>query len=102
MTNLELQWLIGTTLSAVLVILGIAISAFRAVSVRIEGAVKEMRDAVTGGDKELHDRVSRLRQDVSENYVRRIDMESHMKRMDDNSREMRDDIKLLLSKVAKL
>jgi len=102
MTTMELQWLVGTALSAVLVILGIAVTAFRAVSLRIEGAVKEMREAVTGGDKELHDRVSRLRQDVSDNFVRRVDLESHMKRVDDNNREMRDDIKILLSKVAKL
>ena len=98
----EIQWLIGVSVTLLVAIAAIATTAFRAVGARIDGAVKEMREAVSDGDRELHDRVSRLRQDVSDNYVRRIDLDSHMKRLDENNREIRIDLKEVLAKLAKL
>ena len=100
--NPEIQWLIGVSVTLLVAIAAIATTAFRAVGARIDGAVKEMREAVSDGDRELHDRISRLRQDVSDNYVRRIDLDSHMKRFDENNREIRADLKEVLAKLAKL
>lgn len=98
----EIQWLIGVSVALLVAIGTIAITAFRAVGARIEGVIKEMRQAVADGDRELHDRVSRLRQDVSDNYVRRVDLDSHMKRLDDNHKELRADLKEALKQLAKL
>lgn len=85
-----------------LAVAGIAIGAFRAVSARIDEAVSEMRTAVKEGDDQLHDRVSRLKDDVSENYVRRVDLDSHMKRHDDMLKEIRDDQKQIIREMAAL
>jgi hypothetical protein len=102
MTVSELQWLIGISLTFVLAIGGIAIGAFRAVSNRIDRAVEQMRTSVKDGDDRLHERINRMRQDVSDNYVRRADLDSHMKRMDDTLKEMRDDQKAIIRSLAGL
>lgn len=102
MTVSELQWLIGIAVTFVLAIGGIAISAFRAMSNKLEKAVERMQTAVKEGDDQLHDRVNRLRQDVSENYVRRIDLDSHMKRVDETLKEVRDDQKQIIRQLAAL
>lgn len=105
----EIQWLIGVSVTLLVAIAAIATTAFRAVGARIDGAVKEMRQAVSEGDRELHDRVSRLRQDVSDNYVRRVDLDSHMKRFEDTHKEIKVelkeqsvDLKKVLERLAKL
>lgn len=102
MTVPELQWLIGIAMTFVLAIGGIAITAFRAVTSRIDKAVDAMRDAVKDGDDQLHERLNRLRQDVSDNYVRRVDLDSHMKRVDETLKEMRDDQKQIIRQLASL
>ncbi len=98
----ELQWLIGIAVSVLLGIGTIAFAAFRAVSGQINGAVAEMRKAVKDGDHELHERVNRLRQDVSDNYVRRVDLDSHMSRIDGTLKEVRDDQKQIMRSLASL
>lgn len=100
MTIVELQWLVGIAVTVMLGVGGIAFTAFRAVSGRLDGDVGEMRNAVKAGDDQLHERINRVRQDVSDNYVRRVDLESHMKRHDDTQKEMRDDVKAILQKIA--
>lgn len=96
MTVQELQWLMGIAITVVLGIGTIAIGAFYKVSNKIDGAVENMRTAVKQGEEHLHDRINRLREDVANNYVRRVDLESHMKRQDDTLKEMRDDIKQII------
>lgn len=100
MTISELQWLVGTAATFILAIAGIAIGAFRAVSNRIDSAVEKMQKAVKEGDDHLHDRISRVRDDMSENYVRRVDLDSHMKRIDDTQKEIRDDVKQIIREMA--
>lgn len=102
MTVAELQWLIGTAISVVLAIGGIAVASFRGMSGKLEKAVSDMRTAVKDGDDNLHDRINRLRQDVSDNYVRRVDLESHMKRLDETLKEVRDDQKQIIRQIAAL
>ncbi len=102
MSTSDLQWLIGIAATLLLAIAGIAVGAFRAVGGRIDSAVDQMRTAVKEGDDQLHERVNRLRQDVSDNYVRRVDLESHMKRLDDMLKEVRDDQKQIIRQLAQL
>ncbi|MFC3074854.1 hypothetical protein [Shinella pollutisoli] len=102
MTLSELQWLVGIAVTFVLAIGGIAIGAFRAVGARIDKAVDQMREAVKDGDDQLHERINRLRQDVSDNYVRRVDLDSHMMRLDSAVKEIRDDQKAIIRSLAAL
>lgn len=102
MTVSELQWLVGTAATFILAVAGIAIGAFRAVSNRIDSAVEKMQKAVKEGDDQLHDRISRVRDDMQENYVRRVDLDSHMKRHDDMLKEIRDDQKQIIRQMAGL
>ncbi len=102
MTVQELQWLIGIAVSTVLTIGGIAYGAFSSVSKKIDKAVDDMRASTKSGDDQLHERVNRLRQDVSDNYVRRADLDSHMKRIDETLKEVRDDQKAIIKSLAVL
>ena len=102
MTTLELQWLVGLSLTLLVAIAGMAIGAFRAVSNRIDRAADQMRAAVKDGDDQLHERINRLRQDVSDNYVRRADLDSHMTRIDGTLKDVRDDQKIIIRSIAAL
>ena len=62
----------------------------------------DMRTSIKQGEDTLHDRLNRLRQDVSDNFVRRADLESHMKRLDDTMKEIRDDQKQIIRQIATL
>jgi len=101
-TVAELQWLFGFGLTFILAVAGIAVAAFRSVSLKIDRAVEKMRDAVQNGDNELHGRIDRLRQDVSDNYPRRTEMESHMARVEGTLKEVLADQKTIIRSLAAL
>src|SRR5690606_20808087 len=110
MTPQDLQWLFGVALSTIIAIAGIAIAAFRSMAARLDRAVEQIsgridRDttklekAIKEGDDALHERVNRLRDDVSKNYVRRDDLDGHLTRLGEQLRELRTDIKELMQRV---
>ncbi|WP_313194589.1 hypothetical protein [Shinella zoogloeoides] len=92
----DLQWLIGTAVGVVLAVAGIAITALRAVNTRLDNVVEQIK----AGDDQLHERVNRVRDDMANGYVRRVDLDSHMKRTDDTLKEMRDDQKAIMRSLA--
>ncbi len=96
MTVSDLQWLIGTAVGVVLAVAGIAITALRAVNTRLDNVVEQIK----AGDDQLHERVNRVRDDMANGYVRRVDLDSHMKRTDDTLKEMRDDQKAIMRSLA--
>ena len=98
----DFRWLVGTAIGVVTTIAVIAIAAFRAMSSRLDTAVESVETAVKTGDKELHDRVSRLREEMSNAYVRRVDLDSHMARVDATLKELRDDSKEMIKQLAAL
>ena len=98
MTVSDLQWLIGTAIGVVLTVAGIAIGALRAVNIRLDNVVEQIK----AGDDQLHERVNRVRDDMANGYVRRVDLDSHMKRTDDTLKEMRDDQKAIMRSLATL
>lgn len=109
MTVVELQWIVGTALSLIAAMAAIAVGSFRAMGNRLDAAVGQLRQSMQqqetymkNGDDALHDRVNRLRQDVSDNYVRRVDLDGHLKRIDDTMKEVRDDQKKLIETVTLL
>jgi hypothetical protein len=98
MTVSDLQWLVGTAIGVVLAVAGIAVGALRAVNNRLDDLVGQIKT----GDDQLHERINRVRDDISNGYVRRVDLDSHMKRTDDTLKEMRDDQKIIMRTLATL
>lgn len=98
MTVSDLQWLIGTAIGVVLAVIGIAVAALRAVNIRLDNVIEQIK----AGDDQLHERVNRVRDDMANGYVRRVDLDSHMKRTDDTLKEMRDDQKAIMRSLATL
>lgn len=81
MTTGELQWLIGTAVTVILAIAGIAIAAFRATASKIDDVAGEIKT----GDAALHERINRVRDE----YVKRVDLDGHMERMEETVKELR-------------
>jgi len=109
MTVTEFQWIVGTALSLIAAMAAIAVGSFRAMGNKLDAAVGQLRQSIQqqetymkNGDDALHDRVNRLCQDVSDNYVRRVDLDGHLKRIDDTMKEVRDDQKKLIETVTLL
>ena len=109
MTVTEFQWIVGTVLSLIAAMAAIAVGSFRVMGNKLDAAVGQLRQSIQqqetymkNGDDALHDRVNRLRQDVSDNYVRRVDLDGHLKRIDDTMKEVRDDQKKLIETVTLL
>ncbi len=100
MTAEDLRWMIGIALAIIGSVGGIAVGAFRAMSRRLDDAMTRLTDKILAGDRELHGRADRLRQDMSDNYVRRVDLDGHMARMDATLKEMRDDQKEMMKQLA--
>lgn len=98
MTVSDLQWLFGTAIGVVIAVVGIAIAALRAVNARLDSVIEQIK----AGDDQLHERVNRVRDDMANGYVRRVDLDSHMKRTDDTLKEMRDDQKAIMRSLATL
>lgn len=83
----ELQWLVGISLTVVLTIGGMLIAAFRALSGKIDKGNTDMAKALKDGDDHLHERVNRIRDE----YVKRVDLDGHLGRIDATLREIRED-----------
>lgn len=71
-------------------------------AINLDKVAADVRQSVKDGDDQLHERINRLRQDVSDNYVRRADLDSHMKRLDETLKELRDDQKEIIKAIAAL
>lgn len=83
----ELQWLIGIALTALLTIGGMLVAAFRALSAKIDESNDDLAKTLKEGDDALHERVNRVRDE----YVKRVDLDSHLNRIDQTLREVRDE-----------
>ncbi|WP_273795179.1 hypothetical protein [Brucella intermedia] len=74
--NADLQWLIGTALGLATFFGGALLTTFRSLSA-----------AIKNGDDQLHERVNRVRDE----YVRRVDLDDHIRQLRDSMKEMRDE-----------
>ncbi len=74
-------------MTVILSIAGMLLAAFRALSSKIEKANSELVKGIKDGDDHLHERVNRVRDE----YVKRVDLDGHMTRMETNVRELRDE-----------
>jgi uncharacterized protein (DUF927 family) len=78
MMEADLRWFIGIAVSVSLALVGAIITAFRNLAGRI-----------STGDRELHNRID----EVKEKYVRRDDLDGHIGRLDQNVREIREEMR---------
>ncbi|WP_313026620.1 hypothetical protein [Brucella sp.] len=72
----DIKWLIGTAITLSLFFGGALLTAFRSLSASIKS-----------GDDQLHERVNRVRDE----YVRRVDLDDHVRQLRDGMKEMRDE-----------
>ncbi|MBM6397940.1 hypothetical protein ACFW0F_15255 [Brucella anthropi] len=72
----DFKWLMGTAVTLIVFFSGALIASFRSLA-------KSQKD----GDDQLHDRVNRVRDE----YVRRVDLDDHVKQLRDGMKEMRDE-----------
>lgn len=83
MSDDQLRWIVGISITVAIFATGTLIAAFRALASRIDTA----KDDAKKGDDTLHDRVNRVRDE----YVKRVDLDGHMARMETNVKELRDE-----------
>ncbi|WP_414832175.1 hypothetical protein [Afifella sp. YEN Y35] len=86
----ELMWLVGALVSVVSLIGG-AIVRDRYQSDKVSTSERRLSDQMKDGDDRLHERINRVRDELSENYVRRPDLEGHLARLDSQLQELRSD-----------
>lgn len=72
----EAKWLAGIGLTVTVSLVTALIAAFRSLAGR-----------VSSGDRDLHKRID----DVKDKYVRRDDLDDHVKRIETNIRDLRDE-----------
>lgn len=74
----ETKWLLGLLSGGVLTVGGVMIAAFN-----------RLADRITAGDNVLHGRVN----DVREEYVRRVDLDNQLTRIDVQFRELKSEMR---------
>ena len=72
----DLKWLIGTAVTVILTTGGMMITAFRNLSAK---------------DDALHSRISALKDKMTDDYVRREDLATHLANIDGNIKAVRDE-----------
>jgi len=92
MVELDWQVIIGF-LGLIVVIVGGVIARDRAITNMIHTNHDENTKAIKDGDDALHERVNRTREEVSNGYVRRSDLDGHLGRIEARVAELRQDMK---------
>lgn len=70
----------------VIALLGVA-GTIIGIVIAIIGLYRATADKIQKGDDALHERVNRVRDE----YVRRVDLDSHLQRLDQNLKELREE-----------
>lgn len=83
----EIQWLIGLAVGLGSTFTVALIAAFRSLSTSQKSAEDRLATAIKDGDDQLHERVNRVRDE----YVRRVDLDDHVRQLRDGMKEMRDE-----------
>lgn len=79
----EIRWLIGICTTVAIFQTGTLIAAFRYLTIKID----DVKAEAGKGDDALHERVNRVRDE----YVKRVDLDGHMSRMETNVKELREE-----------
>lgn len=90
------QWIITTGIStavAFAAIFGGLVARDRALTAMIANGDDSARKEFKAATDALHERVNRTRDEMSEKYVRRADLDAHMNRIESSIRDVREDLK---------
>lgn len=90
------QWIITTivsTVAAFIAIVGALIARDRALTAMVNNGDDGIRKEFKAATDALHERVNRTRDEMSEKYVRRADLDAHMNRIESSIRDVREDLK---------
>lgn len=79
----EIRWLVGLSVTVLVFQAGTLIAAFRSLTARVETATATAKE----GDDQLHERINRVRDE----YVKRVDLDGHMTRMETTVKELREE-----------
>lgn len=83
----DIKWLIGLATGLGGTFTVALIATFRSLSASMKSGEDRLSTAIKDGDDQLHERVNRVRDE----YVRRVDMDDHVKQFRDGIKEMRDE-----------
>ncbi|WP_128292025.1 hypothetical protein [Afifella aestuarii] len=101
----EMMWLIGlgvAFLGTLATIVGGAVmrdrqqsekmqTTERLLSGKVEDGHEKLGERIREGDNRLDERINRVRDELAESYVRRVDLEGHIARLDSQLQELRSD-----------
>lgn len=88
----EISVLIGLCGIAVVVIGGV-IARDRQITNMIHKNHEELNAAIGDGDEKLHERINRTRDDMSNLYVKRTDLDGHLQRIEKSVTDMRQEMR---------
>lgn len=77
----------------IVVIVGGVIARDRAITNMIHTNHEETAKAIKEGDDGLHERINRTRDDMSNHYVKRTDLDGHLQRIEKGVAEMRTEMR---------
>lgn len=70
-------------------VVGIAISLSVSIVMALIGGFRNLASRISTSNREIHKRID----DVKEKYVRRDDLDGHLQRIDENVRDIRDEMR---------
>lgn len=89
-----IDWGVVVSLVALIIaVVGAVIARDRQLTNMIHTNHTENTDAIKAGDDSLHERINRTRDEMSNGYVRRIDMDGHLGRIEKTVENIRKDMK---------
>jgi hypothetical protein len=83
----DIKWFIGIASSLAVPFTVALIASFRSLSKSIKDGDEKLATSLKDGDDALHARINRTRDE----YVRRIDLDDHVKQLREGMKEMRDE-----------
>ncbi|AJD83157.1 hypothetical protein [Paracoccus phage vB_PmaS-R3] len=91
---IELEWgVIFGFAGVIITVVGGVIARDRQLTNMIHRNHEETAQERSLGDEKLHDRINRVRDEMSSGYVRRVDLDGHLQRLERQLGEMRQDMK---------
>lgn len=89
-----IEWSVIIGLAALIAtIVGGVIARDRAIVRMIHNNHEDATKAIKDGDDVLHERVNRTRDDLSNHYVKRADLDGHLQRIEKSVTDMRQEIR---------
>jgi CHASE3 domain sensor protein len=83
----DIKWLIGLAAGLGGTFTVALIATFRSLSASMQNGEDRLAASLKEGDDQLHERVNR----VKDEYVRRVDLDDHVRQLRDGMKEMRDE-----------